>query len=167
MAAISRMMRVTSCRASHTSARKLLAFLGGMKFFPNEACLFSRSTGLPERPERGRRQNYDPLLIITKCSVCVCAWVHKCVRHLIHYHLDIPMLCAADSKQFHTPFVCTIISSTFQIKCIHIFRLSAFEEVKTQKCLYLWLHLICNADGRKIFNVFMHEISQGLLNFLG
>lgn len=36
MAAISRMIRVTSCRASQTSCRNVLAFLGGMKFLPND-----------------------------------------------------------------------------------------------------------------------------------
>lgn len=50
MAAISRMMRVTSCRASHTSCRNVLAFLGGMKFRPNALWRFSKSKGFPDRP---------------------------------------------------------------------------------------------------------------------
>ena len=90
-AAISRMMRVTSCRASHTSWRNVLGFLGGMKFFPNEVWRFSRSTGLPERPAKRERQNYDStfnsVFYILNSKLCVCVCV------CAHYFLDIPMFC--------------------------------------------------------------------------
>ena len=50
MAAASRMMSVTSCKASHTSSRKVLGFFGGIKFFPNLWQRCSRSAGSPLRP---------------------------------------------------------------------------------------------------------------------
>lgn len=52
MAAISRMMSVTSCRASHTNSKKVLGFFGGITFFPKIRLRFSKSTGFPDRPER-------------------------------------------------------------------------------------------------------------------
>lgn len=56
MAAASKMMSVTSCKASHTSSRKVLAFFGGMKFWPNAVYRRSMSAGSPLRPERWRRR---------------------------------------------------------------------------------------------------------------
>lgn len=50
-AAISRMMRVTSCRASHTSCRKVFGFFGGIRFLPYSSFLLSRSVWTPARPE--------------------------------------------------------------------------------------------------------------------
>lgn len=50
MAAISRMIRVTSCSASHTSCRKVFGFFGGMKFCPKICFLFSRSGAVPGKP---------------------------------------------------------------------------------------------------------------------
>jgi len=50
MAAISKMISVTSWSASHTNCRNVLAFLGGMKFWPKTCRLFSRSVGFPDRP---------------------------------------------------------------------------------------------------------------------
>lgn len=50
MAAISKMISVTSCNASHTSCKKVLGFLGGMKFLPKAVWRFSRSAGFPESP---------------------------------------------------------------------------------------------------------------------
>lgn len=47
-------MRVTSCRASHTSCRKVFGFFGGIRFFPNVSFLLSRSVSVPARPERGK-----------------------------------------------------------------------------------------------------------------
>ena len=55
MAAISRMMSVTSWRASHTNSKKVLGFLGGIKFCPNTCLRFSRSAGFPDRPEKEKR----------------------------------------------------------------------------------------------------------------
>lgn len=52
MAAISRMMRVTSCRASHTNSKNVLGFFGGIMFFPKTSLRFSKSAGFPERPEK-------------------------------------------------------------------------------------------------------------------
>lgn len=52
MAAASKMMSVTSCKASHTSSRKVLGFLGGMKFWPNVWHRRSRSAGSPLRPNQ-------------------------------------------------------------------------------------------------------------------
>lgn len=57
MAAISKMISVTSCSASHTNCRNVLAFLGGMKFWPNTCLLFSRSVGFPDRPGEGMARN--------------------------------------------------------------------------------------------------------------
>lgn len=54
MAAISKMMSVTSWSASHTNCRNVLAFLGGMKFCPKTCRLFSRSVGFPDKPGEGR-----------------------------------------------------------------------------------------------------------------
>ena len=51
MAAISRMISVTSCRASHTSCRKVFGFFGGIKFCPKICFLFSRSGAVPGKPE--------------------------------------------------------------------------------------------------------------------
>lgn len=52
MAAASKMMSVTSCKASHTSSRKVLGFLGGMKFWPKVWHRRSRSAGSPLRPNQ-------------------------------------------------------------------------------------------------------------------
>lgn len=55
MAAISRMMSVTSCSASHTSCRKVFGFFGGMKFCPKICFLFSKSGAVPGKPvDRGQ-----------------------------------------------------------------------------------------------------------------
>lgn len=50
MAAISKMINVTSCSASHTSCRKVFGFFGGIKFCPKICFLFSRSGAVPGRP---------------------------------------------------------------------------------------------------------------------
>lgn len=50
MAAISRMISVTSCSASHTSCRKVFGFFGGMKFCPKICFLFSKSGAVPGKP---------------------------------------------------------------------------------------------------------------------
>lgn len=52
MAAISNIIKVTSCNASHTSWRKVFGFLGGIKFFPNTASLLSISAGFPLKPSK-------------------------------------------------------------------------------------------------------------------
>lgn len=57
MAAISKMINVTSCNASQTNCRKVLAFLGGMKFWPNACLLFSRSAGFPDKPASKEKGN--------------------------------------------------------------------------------------------------------------
>ena len=54
-AAISRIMSVTSCRASQTSSRKDLGGLGGITFEPNTSWRRVKSSDKPGRPEtRGR-----------------------------------------------------------------------------------------------------------------
>lgn len=58
MAAISKMMSVTSCNASHTSCKKVLGFLGGMKFRPKAVWRFSKSAGFPERPEDQQQMEF-------------------------------------------------------------------------------------------------------------
>lgn len=50
MAATSRMMRVTSCRASHTNCTKVFGFFGGMTFCPNSVFLLSMSSEFPSNP---------------------------------------------------------------------------------------------------------------------
>ena len=50
MAAISRIISVTSCSASHTSCRKVFGFFGGIKFCPKICFLFSRSGAVPGKP---------------------------------------------------------------------------------------------------------------------
>ena len=50
MAAISRMISVTSCSASQTSCRKVFGFFGGIKFCPKICFLFSRSGAVPGKP---------------------------------------------------------------------------------------------------------------------
>lgn len=55
MAATSRIINVTSCSASHTNCKKVLGFLGGIKFCPNTVFRFSMSAGCPLRPARERQ----------------------------------------------------------------------------------------------------------------
>merc|ERR1719414_830915 len=50
MAAISRMISVMSCKASHTNWRKVLGGLGGMMLEPNTSRLASKSDLSPRRP---------------------------------------------------------------------------------------------------------------------
>lgn len=50
MAATSRMMSVTSCRASHTNCTKVFGFFGGMRFCPNSSFLLSISSEFPSKP---------------------------------------------------------------------------------------------------------------------
>lgn len=52
MAAISSIIKVTSCNASHTNWRKVFGFLGGIKFFPNTVSLLSKSAGFPLKPDK-------------------------------------------------------------------------------------------------------------------
>lgn len=47
------MIRVTSCRASHTSCRKVFGFFGGIRFAPYSSFLLSRSGWAPASPKRG------------------------------------------------------------------------------------------------------------------
>ena len=56
MAVISRMMSVTSCRASHTNSKKVLGLFGGITFFPKTSLRFSKSAGFPDRPEKETRE---------------------------------------------------------------------------------------------------------------
>ena len=49
-AATMRMMRVMSCKASHTRAQKLLGGLGGMTLVPKTSCRRLMSDGFPLRP---------------------------------------------------------------------------------------------------------------------
>lgn len=58
MAAISNIIKVTSCNASHTNWRKVFGFLGGIKFFPNTASLLSISTGFPLKPNK-KKQDFS------------------------------------------------------------------------------------------------------------
>lgn len=50
MAATSRIISVTSWSASHTNCKKVLGFLGGIKFCPNTVFRLSMSVGCPLRP---------------------------------------------------------------------------------------------------------------------
>ncbi len=50
MAAISRMIRVTSCSASHTSCRKVFGGFGGITLEPKMSRLRSRSSRDPLKP---------------------------------------------------------------------------------------------------------------------
>lgn len=52
MAATSRMMRVTSCSASHTNRQKVFGGLGGIVLEPNVCRRCSMSFGEPDNPVR-------------------------------------------------------------------------------------------------------------------
>jgi hypothetical protein len=56
MAATSRMMRVTSCRASHTNLQKVFGGLGGIVFDPNVSRRCSMSFGEPDNPVINNKQ---------------------------------------------------------------------------------------------------------------
>lgn len=56
MAATSRIISVTSCSASHTNCKKVLGFLGGIKFCPNTVFRFSMSAGCPLRPGKEKQE---------------------------------------------------------------------------------------------------------------
>lgn len=51
-------MRVTSCRASHTSCRKVFGFFGGIRFCPKKSFLLSRSVWTPARPGIRKKDFY-------------------------------------------------------------------------------------------------------------
>ena len=54
MAAISKMISVMSCRASHTNWRKVLGGFGGIMLDPNTSRRPSKSALSPRRPENGQ-----------------------------------------------------------------------------------------------------------------
>jgi hypothetical protein len=56
MAATSRMMRVTSCSASHTNLQKVFGGLGGIVFDPNVSRRCSMSFGEPDNPVINNKQ---------------------------------------------------------------------------------------------------------------
>lgn len=56
MAATSKIIRVMSCKASHTNCIKVFGGLGGIEFEPNVSLLWSRSTREPLRPETQTHQ---------------------------------------------------------------------------------------------------------------
>lgn len=60
MAAISRMMRVTSCNASHTNCKKVFGFFGGIRFSPKVSFLLPRSEESPVKPivEKGHKDKH-------------------------------------------------------------------------------------------------------------
>ena len=54
-AAMMRIIKVTSCSASHTSSRKDLGGFGGITFDPNVCARSSQSAVVPLRPKKRRK----------------------------------------------------------------------------------------------------------------
>lgn len=77
-AATSRIISVTSCSASHTNCKKVLGFLGGIKFCPNTVFRFSMSPGCPLKPVRERKKDFIPTIFISNGVTHINTW---------HFHL--------------------------------------------------------------------------------
>lgn len=76
MAAISKIIRVTSCSASHTSCMNVFGFFGGMKFFPKISFLFSRSAAVPANPVNKNKQKVIKIAEKYTVTAYICLFVY-------------------------------------------------------------------------------------------
>lgn len=112
MAAISNIINVTSCSASHTNWRNVFGFLGGIKFFPNTAALLSISAGFPLKPKYLKKE----IIFRTVCShVHITQWPHTHKKLWLYS----PMKTLSASETWNAPFC-------FVIQHPHIFHV--FQE---------------------------------------
>lgn len=128
MAATSRMMRVTSCRASNTNCRKVLGFFGGMELGPYSCFLLSMSSWFPSKPvEKYRRHTAQSDL---GYNMSERALLHNYTSHFL-------ILCGPNTQclSFYSELIIVIMS------------LSIFDKVNLIRLMIMDLPSAGNLQG--------------------